>query len=310
MSSPKITVVTPSFNQADFLEETIDSVLSQNYPDLEYIIIDGGSKDGSVEIIKKYEKYLAYWISEPDKGHGNALNKGFSRSTGEIMGWLNSDDKYYPWTFKTIAEIFTLYGDVNWITGIASAFNENGVLTTINNWKRNEYDFMSGNYKWIQQESTFWRRSLWEKAGSFIDESYKLMVDGELWTRFFQLDTHWHIQAVIGGFRKHSANRGRINESIVEAEMVSACETLRFGEREENLKELIKVLDIQEERRKLTKHRILKLLPYFLFRRIILNYKSEEIEKFRTVNKFAFYHTIQFIDGNWVKQTEPMNLYR
>lgn len=310
MSLPRISLVTPSFNQANYLEETIDSVLSQNYPNLEYIIIDGGSTDGSVDIIKRFEKHLAYWISEPDSGHGNALNKGFSRSTGEIMAWLNSDDKYYPWTFKTIAEIFTLYNDVNWITGIASTFNEKGILEGIYNWKKNEYDFLSGDYKWIQQESTFWRRSLWEKAGSYIDESYKLMVDGELWSRFFQHEKHWHLNAVIGGFRKHSTNRGQINELDVKLEMEKVSEKLNSPDNKGNLIKLIRILDIFDKRKKLSRHKIYKLLPYYLFKKYILNFNNKEIDLFKSSNNFANYYIIQFINGQWEKQTEPMDLIK
>src|SRR5215469_5586779 len=98
-SLPKISIVTPSFNQAEFLEETIRSVLDQNYPNLEYVVVDGGSTDGSVDIIKKYAHRLAWWVSEPDDGQYAAINKGFKHSSGEIMAWINSDDKYLPWTF-------------------------------------------------------------------------------------------------------------------------------------------------------------------------------------------------------------------
>ena len=105
-SYPKISIVTPSYNQTQFLERTILSVLNQNYPNLEYIIIDGGSTDESVEIIKKYEKYLYYWVSEKDKGQSAAINKGFRKSKGEILAWQNSDDIYFPGVFKYIAKLF------------------------------------------------------------------------------------------------------------------------------------------------------------------------------------------------------------
>jgi len=103
---PKIAIVTPSYNQAQFLERTILSVLNQNYPNLEYIIIDGGSTDGSVEIIKKYERYLSYWVSEKENVQADAINKGFQKSTGQILAWLNSDDLYLPNTLVKIMNIF------------------------------------------------------------------------------------------------------------------------------------------------------------------------------------------------------------
>ena len=114
---PKISVITPSYNQADFLEETILSVLNQNYPNLEYIIIDGGSTDRSVEIIKKYEKHLSYWVSEKDDGQSHAINKGLQHATGEIICWLCSDDLHVSDTLYTVAELFRLNPEIALLHG-------------------------------------------------------------------------------------------------------------------------------------------------------------------------------------------------
>src|SRR5438132_13711050 len=103
---PRITVVTPSFNQAEFLERTLRSVLDQGYPNLEYVVIDGGSTDGSVDTIRRYADRLAYWVAQPDSGQYDAINKGFQRTSGEVMAWINSDDKYAPWAFAVAAEVF------------------------------------------------------------------------------------------------------------------------------------------------------------------------------------------------------------
>ena len=115
MTTPRISIITPNYNQEDFLEQTILSVIGQNYPNLEYIIIDGGSTDGSVEIIKKYEKHLSHWVSEPDSGLYHALQKGFSRSTGEIMGWINSDDILHRKSLFVLAEVFSTNDEIDWL---------------------------------------------------------------------------------------------------------------------------------------------------------------------------------------------------
>lgn len=203
----KISIVTPSFNQASFLEETILSVIGQDYDDLEYIVVDGGSTDGSDEIIRQHSNRLHYWTSEKDDGHAHALSKGFARTSGEIMAWLNSDDKYLPWTFRVVSTIFAKFPNVNWLVGFNAFWNQDGVMTHAKKVRKNVYDFLLGDFEWIQQESVFWRRSLWEAAGGRVSQDYRFMVDGELWSRFFLIDQPYHIDCILSGYRKHSTNR-------------------------------------------------------------------------------------------------------
>lgn len=204
MKYPKISIVTPTYNRAKYLEETILSVLNQGYPNLEYIIIDGGSSDGTVEIIKKYSNLLHYWISEEDSGMYHAIQKGFEKSTGEIMAWINSDDKYHHGAFFIIAEIFQSFKEVKWIRGIPTIFNEKGFCVKASDSRKwSKYRVWLNDYKWIQQESVFWSRELWEKAGSYISNKYKFAGDFELWCRFFKFEKLYCISAPLAGFRVH-----------------------------------------------------------------------------------------------------------
>ena len=210
---PKISIVTPSFNQSRYLEETILSVVSQNYPNLEYIIIDGGSTDNSIDIIKKYENHLAYWISEPDNGMYGAIQKGFEQSTGEIMAWINSDDMYHRNSLFTVAEIFSSFPLINWIVGAITYYDEDGKTVSSGQSRFfSRFDFYNYDYKWIQQESVFWRRSLWEKTGSTLDTSLRLAGDFDLWVRFFQHDKLYVTHALIGGFRFRHKNQKTIDQ--------------------------------------------------------------------------------------------------
>ncbi|PJJ10964.1 glycosyltransferase involved in cell wall biosynthesis [Flavobacterium sp. 1] len=220
MNHPRISIITPNFNGETYLEETIQSVLSQDYPNLEYIIIDGGSTDNSVSIIKKYESQLAYWISEPDKGLYDAVQKGFDQSTGEIMAWINSDDLYHPKAFFSIAEIFK-FNEVNWLQGIPSTFDEMGRTVDVSGIKRwSKLDYYLGNFEWIQQESVFWRRSLWEKSGSKIDVEMKYAGDLELWLRFFRYEKLFVTSALLGGFRQRA--KGQLSLEFLDQYMEEA----------------------------------------------------------------------------------------
>lgn len=227
---PKFSIVTPSFNQYQFLEATIQSVLSQNHPNLEYIIIDGGSTDGSLEIIRKYEDHLHFWCSEPDQGQYDAINKGFAHSTGEIMAWLNSDDMYYPWAFNTVVSIMAELPKVEWLTTLnRGALDWHGFpikFYPIAGYSREA--FLDGYYlpvgsktgiAAIQQESTFWRRSLWQKIGSCIRTEFRLAGDFDLWTRFYQYADLYGTHSPLAGFRYQANQKSRqLDKYIIEAE--------------------------------------------------------------------------------------------
>ena len=205
---PKISIVTPNSNGAEYLEDTIKSVVEQNYPNLEYIVIDGGSKDESVDIIKKYQNQITYWTSEPDDGMYHAIQKGFARSTGEIMAWINSDDMYHKKAFYTIAEIFGSFEQVKWLVGATTAYDTLGRTVLVRPSRLfTKYDFYNRDFRFIQQESTFWRRSLWQVAGSSLDLSHKYAADLALWVKFFHYEKLYVIDALIGGFRWRLKNQ-------------------------------------------------------------------------------------------------------
>lgn len=181
---PRVSVVTPSFNQGRFLERTIRSVLLQGYPDVEHLVIDGGSTDESVAVIRKYERYLAHWESERDRGQSHAINKGFARATGEIICWLNSDDFYLPGTLRTVAEALFEGGGAPAVVGHCVQVYVDGRpphrgLGRFENLER-LLEFWKG-YQ-MHQPSIFWRREVFEKVG-YLDESLHLTMDFDYWVR-------------------------------------------------------------------------------------------------------------------------------
>ncbi|MBF0555457.1 MAG: glycosyltransferase [Nitrospirae bacterium] len=204
---PKITIVTPSLNQGAYLEECILSVITQGYPNLEYIIMDGGSSDNSIEIIKKYERQITYSKSAPDAGQYAAIDEGLRRATGQIMGWLNSDDKLHAGALWIVSMVFSAFSEVQWVMGRPTVWDESGLLTTaltpLPLWSGKMYLEGRIGPPHIQQESTFWRRRLWEEAGGYLDTTLRYAGDMELWARFFRIATLYSVDALIGGIRNH-----------------------------------------------------------------------------------------------------------
>lgn len=210
MDYPRISIITPNYNMGNFLEETIKSVVSQEYPNLEYIIVDGGSSDNSIDIIKKYESQLTFWVSEPDRGLYDALSKGFARSTGEIMGWLNSDDILHTRSLFTIAEIFSEFNNVNWLQGYPTVIDEMGRVVYHRAPRHSKFAFYLHDYRdgiFIQQESTFWTRKLWKNAGGYVSTDYKYAGDFELWMRFYRKEKLYTTTVFLGAFRKRKTGQ-------------------------------------------------------------------------------------------------------
>ena len=219
---PKITLVTAVYNGEEYLEATIRSIVNQEYPNLEYIVVNDGSTDGTVEIIRKYERAMSCWFSQSNQGLYAALNAGFARSTGEIMGWLNSSDLLQVNGLFTVGSIFRELRDVEWITGRITKISATGMtidVLPVRRWSRGR--FLAGANKHIQQESTFWRRSLWERAGGKLSTEYRAEGDFELWVRFFRHARLYSVNALIGGYRLHddalsSSNMDRYNRNCDE----------------------------------------------------------------------------------------------
>jgi glycosyltransferase involved in cell wall biosynthesis len=239
---PRITMVTAVRNGARLLEDTIRSMVYQGYPNLEYIIVDGGSTDGTIEIIRKYEKHLAWWVSQPDQGVYDALNYGFSRATGEILGWLNASDKLHTNGLFIVGSVFASLQNVKWITGRPTLFSEDGMTVGVFDLRRwSRYRYLADANHHIQQESTFWRRSLWDKAGG-LDASYRDVGDCDLWIRFFRHAQLYSVDALIGGYRHHpdSISHGNLEQFNRRCDEIIGAE-LRRGSGYRSLKLLRRI---------------------------------------------------------------------
>lgn len=201
---PAISIATPSFKQGEFIERTLLSVFDQQYPRLEYFVQDGGSKDGTVEVLKKHQTRLSGWASEQDSGQSQAINLGLTKTSGEIMGWLNSDDLLLPGALHTVADYFNRHPDVDVVYG-------NRLLIDVNDMEIGRWIVPGHNsavLSWadyVPQETMFWRRRIWEKVGGQIDESFRFAMDWDLLVRFRDAGANFaHIPRFLGAFRIHA----------------------------------------------------------------------------------------------------------
>lgn len=204
MQRPLVSIVTPSLNQAKYIEETMLSVFNQDYPYIEYIVIDGGSTDGSQAIIDKYESRLTYWSSERDRGQSHAINKGLARASGEVVAWLNSDDVYFPGAIRTVVEAFSS-SHVGIVSGACRFISQTGnFICSVPASRRDVYDELK--QPTILQPNTFFRRSLWEKVGG-LDEALHYSMDTDLWVRLLSITTLKPILETIATYRLHAASK-------------------------------------------------------------------------------------------------------
>lgn len=207
ISWPLISVVTPSYNQGEFVQKTIESVLSQQYQNFEYIVQDGNSTDDTVGKLKKNSDVRLQWRCENDLGQGNALNLAFSRTTGEIMTWLNSDDLVLPGAYNFVARFFMANPEIDVLYGNRILINEQG--DEIGCWilPKHQNELLSWA-DFVPQETLYWRRGIWDAVGAKIDESYQFALDWDLLLRFREAGANIvHVDRLLGAFRVHSRQK-------------------------------------------------------------------------------------------------------
>ncbi len=225
-----VSIVTPSYNQAKYLEQTIQSVLTQNYSNIEYIVIDGGSNDGSVAIIKKYQDKLAYWASEKDNGQAEAINKGFAKATGEVVAWLNSDDYYLPQTIAKAVKIFEENPEVVLAYGNMLAVDENGKTFNALHYKQLSLEDLIC-FQIIGQPAVFFRRSALHKTNG-LNQNFHFLLDHLFWIELAQHGKILHVHETWSAARYHAEAKNRAKAAEFGKE---AFRILDFIKQDENL---------------------------------------------------------------------------
>ncbi|HLE52212.1 MAG TPA: glycosyltransferase family 2 protein [Anaerolineales bacterium] len=219
LDKPLVSIVTPSYNQGSFLEETIRSVLGQDYPHLEYIIVDGGSTDGSREIIQRYSDRLAWWISEPDQGQTDAINKGFSRAKGEIFAWLNSDDTYLPGAVSEAVSFLSSHPEVGMVYGDANLIDDSGKVIGKFPARQTDYRRLMRGFVHVPQQSAFFRARLWRQVGP-LDPTFRDAMDYDLWVRLSRISAIRYTPRLWANFRLHGSSKTASPGNLCWPEMV------------------------------------------------------------------------------------------
>jgi glycosyltransferase involved in cell wall biosynthesis len=218
-TSPLVSIVTPSLNQARYLEAAIQSVVAQDYPNIEYILIDGGSTDGSLEIIQKYAGQLAYWISEPDKGQTDAINKGFARAAGQYMAWLNADDAYLPHAVSEAVDFLETHPRIGLVYGDANYIDEHGRVIGRFPATHTDYRRLRQGYVHIPQQAAFWRADLWRQIGP-LDPSFYFAMDYDLWVRLASVSELYYHPDTWANFRLHGDSKTMLEDDRCWPEMI------------------------------------------------------------------------------------------
>jgi glycosyltransferase involved in cell wall biosynthesis len=201
---PLVSIITPCYNHVRYLDETIQSVLGQDYPNLEYLIVDGGSTDGSVEVIQRYAERLAWWVSETDRGQTEAINKGFARASGDILAWLNSDDNYLPGAVAEAVAILQAHPDIGMVYGDANLIDEQGRVIGRFPARQTDYRRLRRGYVHIPQQTAFFRADLWRKVGP-LDPTFYFAMDYDLWVRLAKQAPLHYQPRLWANFRLHGS---------------------------------------------------------------------------------------------------------